>query len=254
MSRLPSAGSPQPLMKSDGLPCHRRLGRPLVPGERLPVVDTAYGRPLPAEAGILEPKTAPRPHPSRGAGGPLRRAAGWVSCEPLVLLVEQDELLAHLARQALAAAGFSRLRSGRLEDDGAPYGGPHLVVVDLAAPGACRRLPPRPLRDRPVTAGYLAGRPLSLLAHAAHGCVDLLLELSLVAGRPRLEPVEAAAGHDLTRREADVLALLLAGSSDRGIASELTVSPATVRSHARSLLRRLEAADRAELRRRDRRL
>jgi len=91
MSRLPSAGSPQPLMKSDGLPCHRRLGRPLVPGERLPVVDTAYGRPLPAEAGILEPKTAPRPHPSRGAGGPLRRAAGWVSCEPLVLLVEQDE-------------------------------------------------------------------------------------------------------------------------------------------------------------------
>lgn len=208
--------------------------------------------------------TAPHPHPSRGAGGPPPRAAGWVSCEPLVLVVEQDELLAHLAREALSAAGFTRLCRGRFDALGEPADPagdraagvacpPHLLVAGLARPAVCRRLPKGPPRLRPVTAGYLAARPLSLLAHAAHGCTDLLLELTVAGDRARLRPVEIASGEGgLTTREADVLALVLAGLSDRQIAGELTVSPATVRSHVRSLLRRLGAADRAELRRRDR--
>lgn len=205
--------------------------------------------------------TAPHPHPSRGAGGPPPRAAGWVSCEPLVLVVEQDELLAHLAREALRATGFTRLCHGRFDALGAPADTPgdrgvarppHLLVAGLARPAVCRRLPKGPPRLRPVTAGYLAGRPLSLLAHAAHACTDLLLELTVAGDRARLRPVEIASGEGgLTAREADVLALVLAGLSDRQIADELTVSPATVRSHVRSLLRRLGAADRAELRRRD---
>ena len=52
-------------------------------------------------------------------------------------------------------------------------------------------------------------------------------------------------------READVLALLLVGATDRAAAAALGVAPATIRTHARALLRKVGAADRHELRRLD---
>ncbi len=50
----------------------------------------------------------------------------------------------------------------------------------------------------------------------------------------------------LTRREIEVLRLLVAGETNAGIANELVVSPGTVKFHVRNILRKLHAANRAE--------
>ncbi|KRF17050.1 hypothetical protein ASG90_06875 [Nocardioides sp. Soil797] len=57
-------------------------------------------------------------------------------------------------------------------------------------------------------------------------------------------------GHDpddaLTRREIDVLKLMAAGDTNARIASRLVISEGTVKSHVRHILRKLNAANRAE--------
>jgi ATP/maltotriose-dependent transcriptional regulator MalT len=48
----------------------------------------------------------------------------------------------------------------------------------------------------------------------------------------------------LTQRESEVLALLVAGLSNRAIAAKLVVSDDTVKTHLRALYRKLDVADR----------
>jgi two-component system, NarL family, nitrate/nitrite response regulator NarL len=50
----------------------------------------------------------------------------------------------------------------------------------------------------------------------------------------------------LTSREREVLALVAAGISNKGIARELQVSPNTVKFHIAAILDKLDAASRAE--------
>ncbi|MDQ3932516.1 MAG: response regulator transcription factor [Actinomycetota bacterium] len=50
----------------------------------------------------------------------------------------------------------------------------------------------------------------------------------------------------LTQRESEVLALLVAGRSNRAIAAELVVSEETVKSHTRSIYQKLAVSDRAQ--------
>jgi DNA-binding CsgD family transcriptional regulator len=50
----------------------------------------------------------------------------------------------------------------------------------------------------------------------------------------------------LTPREREVLALVAAGTSNKGIARELQVSPNTVKFHIAAILDKLDAATRAE--------
>jgi LuxR family transcriptional regulator, regulator of acetate metabolism len=50
----------------------------------------------------------------------------------------------------------------------------------------------------------------------------------------------------LTRREAEVLALLADGATNLAIAERLVISEGTVKSHVKSILRKLRAANRAE--------
>ena len=52
------------------------------------------------------------------------------------------------------------------------------------------------------------------------------------------------ANHGLTQRESEVLALLVAGHSNRGIASTLVVTEDTIKTHIRSLYRKLDVQDR----------
>jgi NarL family two-component system response regulator LiaR len=53
-------------------------------------------------------------------------------------------------------------------------------------------------------------------------------------------------GHDLTPREREVLSLLGTGKTNREIASELTLSPGTVRLHVSNILSKLGASNRTE--------
>ena len=49
----------------------------------------------------------------------------------------------------------------------------------------------------------------------------------------------------LTQRESEVLALMVAGLSNRAIAGRLTVSEETIKTHARGIYRKLDVADRS---------
>jgi NarL family two-component system response regulator LiaR len=53
-------------------------------------------------------------------------------------------------------------------------------------------------------------------------------------------------GHDLTDREREVLALLVQGKTNKEIARELTLSPATVRAYVSNILSKLGAGNRTK--------
>jgi NarL family two-component system response regulator LiaR len=60
------------------------------------------------------------------------------------------------------------------------------------------------------------------------------------ANRPR------APGQDLTKREREVLGLMIEGFGNKQIAGKLSVSPSTVKSHVSNILSKLGAASRTE--------
>jgi DNA-binding NarL/FixJ family response regulator len=64
---------------------------------------------------------------------------------------------------------------------------------------------------------------------------------------PRRRALVTDNGHDLTSREWEVLDLLRQGLSTREVAERLFVSRATVRSHAASVMRKLDLPDREAL-------
>lgn len=69
--------------------------------------------------------------------------------------------------------------------------------------------------------------------------VDRVLETSPAPVEPRTGLVE-----DLTPREREVLALIAQGRTNRQIATDLYVSPATVKSHVNAICRKLGADNR----------
>lgn len=60
------------------------------------------------------------------------------------------------------------------------------------------------------------------------------------------QPTDSSAGAELTARQREVLALVAEGLANRAIAQRLVVSETTIKSHLREILRRLDAANRAE--------
>jgi DNA-binding NarL/FixJ family response regulator len=101
------------------------------------------------------------------------------------------------------------------------------------------------------------GECSQLLALGAGACLgrdvegrDVLNTIHLASRGLQVAPrgESAAAGRDvLTPREADVFAQLMLGRSNGEIAAELSVSVETVRTHARSVFRKLGVRSRREL-------
>jgi len=147
---------------------------------------------------------------------------------------------------------------------------PDAVVLEVATPGVtgyalCRFLRARFGEQLPIvflsgdrvepldrTAGLLLGAddyvvkpfdPDELLAR-----VQRLLVRSTANHVPRISVPEAgsARGFDLTRRESEVLELLMAGLSQAGIARRLVISPNTVATHIQRILIKLGVHTRAQ--------
>jgi DNA-binding NarL/FixJ family response regulator len=154
---------------------------------------------------------------------------------------------------------------------------PDIVLCDLRLQGAsgldlCRRLLKRNPDRRVVllsvyddeqylfealragAAGYLlkriGGEELVRqleLVHRGERVIDAALAGRAVDAAARLASGEFWPGArlGLTHRESEVLALMVTGLSNRGIASRLVVGDETVKSHLRSIYRKLEVSDRA---------
>jgi DNA-binding NarL/FixJ family response regulator len=73
----------------------------------------------------------------------------------------------------------------------------------------------------------------------------LVSEFARLANRPAPESPPSDI-HDLTPRERETLTLIAAGASDKEIAAQLTLSLHTVKSHVRSILTKLHAANRRQ--------
>jgi DNA-binding NarL/FixJ family response regulator len=103
-----------------------------------------------------------------------------------------------------------------------------LRLVD-GSEGGCGYL----LKDRVLDGGELA----SGLERVAAGetVVDHELVTQLLARRRQPDPID-----ELTGREQEVLALMAEGLTDRGIAERLWVTPKTVETHVRHILRKLD--------------
>jgi DNA-binding NarL/FixJ family response regulator len=83
-------------------------------------------------------------------------------------------------------------------------------------------------------------------AHAGETVVDPALagRVALSAARINAGEVWPGAHLGLTLRESEVLALLVAGNPNKGIAGKLVISEDTVKSHVRGLYRKLGVSDR----------
>jgi DNA-binding CsgD family transcriptional regulator len=113
----------------------------------------------------------------------------------------------------------------------------------LVAAGAPRTEAAVPLRESYAVATQLGARPL-------------VSELELLAQRARLDLVPPAAAPaeeehgleqlGLTRREAEVLALVARGYTNREIAATLVISVKTASVHVSNILRKLDAPNRLE--------
>ena len=153
---------------------------------------------------------------------------------------------------------------------------PDVVLADVRLDGEsgldlCRRLGERTLAHRVVllsvyddeqylfqalragAAGYLLKRIrgeelVSQLELAAGGTtvIDATMAGRVVTSAARLERDEFWPGAHLglSHRESEVLALLVAGCTNRAIAARLVVGDETVKTHVRGVLRKLGVADR----------
>ena len=248
----------------------------------------APGGVIPSQAGVVVPPSplpratsslpgappadpvlhAPTPTLPLGAGGPRERAAGraFSSADEHpgghapalrgVVVLDADPLRRMAAVQAAAALGLEAGAPGAAAvlESGAPPARSETMFVGLDDLARCPRCGPvitTGSLERPLVVGYVAGAEAVLAAHRLHACVPVVLRLAAVGGQARFvhpSPRDGLRSSGVTPREADVLLLLLAGCDTRDIAGRLWLSPATVRSHCRALLRKLGAADRRALR------
>lgn len=209
---------------------------------------------------------------SNGGGYPLR-----------VVIADDDPLARRVVRDALQEAGFTVVAdatNGREAVELVVHYRPELVLMDVVMPemdgiAAAKVIRERAPEVRVVILSVTADDDLGVLAIRAGACgyvtkdVDVI-ELAamlegVAAGEPALTPKVTAqlieelralpaAGRgmrpvrsDLTSREWEVLDMLAAGYTPDQVADELVLSTETVRSHTKSLYRKLGVHSRGEL-------
>ncbi|MEB3067994.1 response regulator [[Mycobacterium] vasticus] len=84
------------------------------------------------------------------------------------------------------------------------------------------------------------------LAHRGETVIDPALAARAVGTAARLQRDEfwPGARQGLTQRESEILAYMVSGLSNRGIATKLVIGDETVKSHLRSIYRKLGVSDR----------
>lgn len=105
-----------------------------------------------------------------------------------------------------------------------------------------------------LRSGEAPWQSIAPLAELARGGTDISIDFSteatlgapvIIANRRDAPPPDAAALAALTRRQREVCDLLARGFSNKAIAIELGLSPATVKDHVHAILNRLGLPSRA---------
>ena len=171
-------------------------------------------------------------HLSRGLMSRVLKRVGYITCE------------AETGEEALAAAKRER---------------PALVVLEVLLPGVsgfevCRELKDEFGEALPIV--FVSGtrtesgdRVAGLLVGGDDYLVKPFDPNELLARVRRLLPVRLAGGgtpRNLTRRELEVLSLLVEGLSQPEIAEKLFISPKTVGKHIEHILAKLDVHSRAQ--------
>ena len=177
------------------------------------------------------------------------------------------EIIPAVLRKALGEVAVTTevtLEAGLAHAGGAAL--PDLVLLDLGLPG-CEGLeavsrfrskfPNVPLVvlsgtcDRASIIGAFDAGAIGYIPKTSKPDV-MIAALKLVVAGGTYVPPEALEGSlerpdlDLTRRQKDVLRLILKGYNNQRIATELAISPATVKQHAHAIFTALGVSTRAE--------
>ena len=149
-----------------------------------------------------------------------------------------------------AVAASTRRPAGRSPAAARAAGSAAHVSDERASAAASAAEAPEPLTlALAVEDAALADRLAALLAPLegvrlvpAHEPAEAII----TASAPRGPGGGGPPGLDLTRREAEVLAILAEGASNREIAARLGISPHTAKFHVRSLYDKLDATGRVD--------
>jgi predicted ATPase/DNA-binding NarL/FixJ family response regulator len=166
---------------------------------------------------------------SRDIGTHIGMARGLESCAALAAregAAERAVMLAAAAAGLRATSGLPALPAGRADR--------YLAVVRRLDEGA---------------AALLWARGLALSPEAA---IDLAIEQALrtprLGGAPGITPTPVPPPQGgLTRRELEIAGLIARGRSNKAIAAELVISPATVARHVANIMSKLGFRSRAQI-------